>query len=366
MSALPKQVQKQIAAANKVAEDYYKAINSPAGDPPAGDPPAGDPPPVAAAPAGDPPPAAPAPAPVAAAPAPAPAPIPQDSWEQKYKVLQGKYNAEVPRLQGQIREQSDQMRGFQEQLTATQNLLASLSQQRAAAPIDTSATPKPAAGTRLTKDEEVREFGPDLYDFIKRAAQEAVLPEVDSRMQRQVAPVAQRVEQATKLASTAAQRVAQNDQQTVIDMLDTQVPTWRDLNSDEGFLNWLDERDPYAGVERGKLLKQAYANHDGTRVVAFFRGYQNEHAVVSPTPAPAAAAAPAPAPQRSLESLVAPGTPKAAPTGTQDGSGKRVWTRAEISKFYADRSAGKYRTRPEEGKKVEADIFAAQREGRIR
>jgi hypothetical protein len=104
--------------------------------------------------------------------------------------------------------------------------------------------------------------------------------------------------------------------------------------------------------------------------VAFFKGYQIEHAAVTPPAAPAAPSASTPpaAPQKRLEEFVAPGSPKPSAAGTQDGSGKRVWSRAEISKFYKDRQDGKYATpsKKDEGLRLEADIFAAQREGRIR
>jgi hypothetical protein len=64
--------------------------------------------------------------------------------------------------------------------------------------------------------------------------------------------------------------------------------------------------------------------------------------------------------------MVAPGTQNAGTVGAQDGSGKRVWSRAEITKFYSDVQAGKYKANPERRKALEADIFAAQREKRIR
>ena len=350
MSALPKAVRAQVEKANQIAEQYYKGVQQP----PAGDPPANPP-----AASGEPPANPPAANPPAANP-------PQEGWEQKYKVLQGKYNAEVPRLQRQVQEQTEQLRDMRQQLTATQNLLASLSAQRESAPAASTPATPPAA-TKLVKDEEVREFGADLIDVMRRVVREehaTLLPEID----RRVAPIAQRVDQVAQVTQQVGARVAQNDQQSVLSMLASAVPNWQELNEDPGFLEWLDQVDPFSGQQRGALLKQAYKAHDGSRVVAFFSGYLKEHAAVNPpsAPAPAAAAASAPAPQRKLEQFVAPGTPKTGAASTQDGSGKRVWTRAEIGKFYADLQAGRFKGSAEERKKIEADIFAAQREGRIR
>ncbi len=366
--SLPKQVQAQINKANKLVDELYKdgklvlPSETPASEvtPPAATPPSGEAPP-ATPPAAAAPPATPPAAPVAK--------LPPEEWEQRYKVLQGKYNAEVPRLQTTVRELTDRVRQMSEQLTATQTLLASFGGQQASAPAGNAPPASaPAAPAKLVKDEEVREFGADLIDVMRRVVREeqsALLPEID----RRVAPVAQRVDQVASAASQVAKRVQQSDQQTVHDMLTEQVPNWLKINENPEFLAWLDQKDPYAGRVRGEMLEQAYKSHDGPRVVAFFKGFLNEHAAVTP-PAPAASEPPpAPAaPQVKLDSLVTPGLPKTGVAGAQDGSGKRVWTRAEIGRFFADKAAGKYNST--DGKQraaaMEADIFAAQRENRVK
>ena len=357
MSALPKAVRAQVEKSNALAKQYYESLNQP----PSGDtPPAGEPPATPPAASGEPPATPPAGEPPATPPAATP---PQEGWEQKYKVLQGKYNAEVPRLQKRVQDQDEQLRSFQSQLTATQNLLASFSAQRESAPAQ-SQPATPPAPAKLVKDEEVKEFGADLIDVMRRVVREeqaSLLPEID----RRVAPVAQRVDQVAQVTHQVGARVARSDQQTVLALLDQSVPNWREVNEDPGFLEWLAQVDPYAGRERGDLLQQAYKAHDGPRVVAFFNGYLKEHAAVTPPPAPKPAAA-APAPQRTLEQLVAPGTPKTGAASTQDGSGKRVWSRQEIGQFYADVQAGRFKGTAEQKKQIEADIFAAQRENRIR
>lgn len=344
--ALPAAVQKQIDEANRIAAEIYPAAK------------AGDTPP---APNGEapPPPAPPAPpAPAAGETPPPPAPLPTSDWEQRYKVLQGKYNAEVPRLQAQIRDMQTAQQNLQSQLVGTQSLLASLGQ---AAPRAASQSDGVPAGSvkKLVKDEEVTEFGADLYDFIKRAAAEAVLPQVDQRLK----PVTQQLEKVSKTADSAATGVSRTEQQKVLDQLSAAVPNWTDVNQDEGFLAWLDQVDPYAGEPRGVLLQRAYQRHDGPRVVAFFEGFLKENATVSPATPPA----PAPGtPAVTLESMVAPGTARAgSAAGAQDGA-KRIWTPAEISQFYKDKANGKFNRNQKAATEIEADIFAAQREGRIR
>lgn len=356
MSALPSVVRKQIEKADAIAKEYYDSLKTTDGQPP-GTPPAGSTPPANAAP-----PAEGTPPAEGATPPNTP---PPEGWEQKYRVLQGKYNAEVPRLTRQVQELVAQMRDQAAALTTTQNLLASLGAQRGTAPAGNDPGAPPAQPARLVKDEEVKEFGADLIDVMRRVAREegaSLLPQVDQR----IAPVKQRADAAAKAASDAAGKVAANDQQTVLQLLAEKVPNWEELNGDSGFLDWLDQRDPFSGAVRGLMLKQAFEAHDGPRVVNFFLGYQKEHAAVTP-PANAAAPASTPAqPQRTLESMVAPGTTKTGAASTQNGANKRDWTRADIAQFYKDLGAGKYRGRSDDAKKIEADIFVAQREGRIR
>jgi hypothetical protein len=356
MSALPKAVQKQIEEANRLAEQLNKQrLDGQAPPPPDGTPvpDSGNTPAAAAPDAGQPPADGGQPA-NSATPAPA-----AEGWEQKYRVLQGKYNAEVPRLQRQVNEQNSTLEQFKAQLTATQGMLSALANGRVAAPAGQG--PAPAAQTKLVKDEEVNEFGADLTDFIKRVAQDALLPAIDQKLQ----PVQQQVAEVRQSATKVAERSAQSDHERLLATLDQQIKGWRQQNNDPGFLDWLAQPDPFSGLARGSLLRQAYEGFDVPRIVAIFEGYRNEHAVVTPPPAPAAAEA---APQKRLDDFVAPGTPKAGSTGAQDGAGKRIWTQAEIKRFYDDCTAGKFRTTEGQVRRreIEQDIVAAAREGRVR
>lgn len=66
-----------------------------------------------------------------------------------------------------------------------------------------------------------------------------------------------------------------------------------------------------------------------------------------------------------LAKFAAPGRAKTA-AGTSAPAEKPIITRAQIAAFYADIANGKYRGKDAEKAKLEATIFEAQREGRIR
>jgi len=307
----------------------------------------------------------------ARAPAPAAAPA-DDQAEHRYRVLQGKYNAEVPRLQSQLKDQQQRFEAMQNQLSATQNLLASLGTQQAQPPHLVQPAPQPS----LVTPKEVTEFGADLYDFVKRAAQEVVAPQVHS-LEERFRPVAQTVQQ----LAPAVQQNREDTARTSADVahekmcngLDDLAAGWETINTSPEFQTWLDEVDPYAGAKRGAMLAQAYGSGDVTRVAHFFTGFQKEHAAVAPSgqqPQPAAQGTnPGATPNVSLASLAAPGTgvggPGAGSTPNESGQ-QRVYTQSEIAAFYTDVRKGAYRGRDADKVAIEKDIFLAQKQGRVR
>lgn len=263
----------------------------------------------------------------------------EDKFEHKYKVLQGKYNKEVPLL-------NEQVKDLQSELSSMRTLLASL--ENVGNPVET----KP--GTKLLKDEEVEDYGSDMIDVIKRAAREELMPTIN-RLE----------EENSQLRATlggVSQSVAETSRDTLYRALNIEVPNWKEINQDSGFLEWLEGIDPYSGTRRGDMLTQAFDRNDAARTVAFFKGYLHEHELVTETPTPSD---PQRKPQIDLMSMAAPGTPRggSAPAAHND---KRVYSQADISAFYRDVQKGVFRNRQAEKEAIERDILLAGQEGRIR
>ena len=307
----------------------------------------------------------------AAAPAAPPnqaAPAAEDpATEHRFKVLQGKYNAEVPRLHKEKQTLEQQLAAMQNQLQSTQALLAGLAQP-----------PSPAQQPQhqsLVTDKEVQEYGADLIDVIRRTALETVTPKIRT-LEEQFRPVAATVQQMAPVVQQTQQESQKNakelSEEKFYNGLDTAVTNWEEINASPEFLAWLQQVDPYAGAQRGAMLAAAYQSYDLPRVVAFFTGFTKEHAAVAPTgqqqtPAPAGQPQPG-TPTVSLASLAAPGTGVGGPAnaGAPNEPGQRVYTRAEIAAFYADVQKGGYRGRDAERQAIEKDIFVAGKTGRIR
>lgn len=292
---------------------------------------------------------------------PQPAPV---NYEQQYRTLMGKYNSEVPRLRQQVTELTNE-------LQTVKDLLA----QRVAAPAPATQPAPPPQPVKLVTDDEVKEYGTDLIDMFRRVAREELgvaQSTITQEVDRRIAPVQQRIDRVAGAVESTHKQVVRRDRESVLAALAEAVPNFQAMDTDPGFLEWLDQRDPFSGKARGVLLTEAFQAFDAPRVIAFFTGYLREHAMVTPpeNPQPTPQQPPASAAtQVTLDSLVAPGTPKAGAPRTPDGSEqKRIWTPREIAKFYElkRRKGGLKGMTLEEIAAVDADIIAAGREGRIR
>lgn len=320
MSRLPTAVRKAVAAADQLHKEHYNPDAPNDGEP--NDPPKGAEP-QAQKPAEPPKEEKPAEPPKAekqpeATPAVAPpkADPPPVDWEARFKTLQGKYNAEVPRL-------TSELRALQEKLDAMES-----------APKE---QPKAPETKSLVTKEEIEDYGEDFSDFIRRVAREEAAQAAES-----VKPEIEQIKG----------HVAQTEKQTagarVYAALDQNVPGWRDINTDPNFLTWLQEVDPYSGSRRSDLLSQAFNAGDANRVMSFFKGFAGQSTLVEP-PTPAKEE-----PKSDIASLAGPGRSGGSEPPKQ--STPKVYNRADIKKFYNDVQRGAFRNRPDEKAKIEREI----------
>jgi len=283
----------------------------------------------------------PAPAPVAE---PAAAP-PTADWEQRYLTLQGKYNSETAGLRAQV--------------AGMERLLATM-QQPPPAPAS------PAAPAKVSFDQgDVDLYGEDFLQAAARAAAAQYQPVIDELRAH-----------IRTLEGGQSQIAATTVRDRVFDALDKdpELDGWRELNTNPEFIQWLQGLDEYAGVPRNQMLQHAYQNGDAMRTGRFFKKYMDEH-TVPPPPRPAQTgrdARPqngngrsAPARGTRLEDLVVPGRAAGGSGGSDGAPQPRIWSRPEISRFYRDRTEGRYRGREQESDALERDILAAAQEGRV-
>lgn len=241
----------------------------------------------------------------------------EDPWEHRYKVIEGKYRAEVPRLAADNRELRSQLEALQQELEGLKSQAAKPQQS-------------------LINAEDREKYGDDLLDVIKRAAQE------------QIAAKDAEIESLKRRMDMVNQTTAKTVEVTFYDRLGQLAPDWVTINSDQDFLRWLDEYDELTGRTRQDLLSDAEAARDAERVARFFTKWKATQQKQSSAPNPALAAQVAPDANRVVT------TPP----------GKRFFTRAEIRDFYARARRGDIPAK--EMVAMESEIHAATIEGRIR
>lgn len=268
----------------------------------------------------------------------------ETDWEHRYHSMKGRYDRQVEATNNMSRRISD-----------LEALIANM--QKAA--VQQPQQPPSELSFKPIGQEERETFGEDFIDVAQRAAMEKMSPEVQ-RLQRELQRINQQLEQVTNVAT-------QQTKMTVHQTLDNRVPNWRELNRSPEFIAWANLPDPFSGVTRITMLREAFANGDATRVVNFFQGFLKDEATTSP----AQGAQPVNQSQQRqkvpLESFAAPGrarAPAASEQQTAPGE-KETITHAQITEFYRLVNQGYYRGNEAEKQDLERRIFEAQRDGRI-
>lgn len=241
-----------------------------------------------------------------------------ETWKQKYAVLQGKYNAEIPRLNAKI--------------TAQAQEIARLS-ARKDGDIDGS------RNTDETPDDD--DLNPEAFEdygkpFVKMAQKNKQLESKIDELQ------------ADKSANAQAQ--FHKDMEILF-------PEWGTVDKNPAFINWLkNDIHPTFGEARYSRFAHAVQNWDAPRVSGFFQEFTDLHKQ-------------APMETKKTESKPIPKNvqpPRRADEAPANVEGQKIWTNKLIKAHYDGKIKGDWRGREEEWKTIEKDILAAQGQGRIR
>ena len=266
--------------------------------------------------------------------------VSEDTIVQKYKTLQGMYNAEVPRLHQQNRD-------MQSRVQQMEQLLASISAQQDNKPQQTI--------EKLVSDKDVEEYGESL-DVMRKVSREEIVP-MTQRLAHIESLIQQMQTNVIPQVQAVAQRQAMSSEQAFWSELTAEQSNWREINDNQAFQTWLLDTDPLTGISRQTYLDDAQRSLDARRVASFFRTWLDTtgQANVAQTNKSTY--------QSELEKQVAPGRSKNSGAPTSNKS--KVYTPDDIRSFFDDVRSGKFKGREPERDRIERDIFAAQRENRI-
>lgn len=243
-------------------------------------------------------------------------------WEHRFNVINGKYAAEVPALRDEVKSLTKKLDEKERQITEMKSAS------------DQSTNPGGLTDEQMAKFKE--EFGEDFVSFVQRMVSSSASKPDNSaevnELRRKVEGFEQKEQQKTEASFWTA--------------LNELVSDWKTVNADDKFHAFLAQYDPQTGQQRQQSLNAAQQALDADGVAAVFNAFKKQQ--------------PQPETPRIPDDQVDPPTSRS--TTTPEAG--RIWTGPEIKDFYTKKAAGKYSA--DEGKRLEADIFAAQREGRVR
>lgn len=250
-----------------------------------------------------------------------------EKLQQRHRVLQGKYSAEVPRMAAEIRKLKQQIQKLQEEAV--------------------NAKPK-------DPDQRQDSDGPDPEVFSEYGEEFKQLAEYARQVRKDNMELKAKIAELEQHLGSVAEQSRQVSQADFYQQLGSLCEDWEELNYNQDFIQWLQEPSPYTGVPRQESLNDAVNQGDAARTAAIFNEWKalvGMNVKRQPDNEPVKPKNQQPAKKRSADVSV--------------GGDETYYTRAQIQKLYDDYRRGLYDGKEDEWKRIERDIFRAQREGRI-
>lgn len=256
-----------------------------------------------------------------------------DEFEQKYKTLRGKYDAEVPRLHQQVRE-----------LTAKIDELSKLASK--SEPEPTKAKEKISYVT----DADREEFGEELIDVQRRVAKE-VSQEYEERFEQQ-----------EKIIKALQDKLQNTDgrigEMSFAQRLQQLVPDFEQIDNDERWIAWLNEFDPMIRGPRREQAMKAFQAGDAEAVAHYVKLFKDTLAPVESNDRQTR--------QNELEKQVAPNRSANSVNTKSVGKESKIYSEREIGDAWTKVRTLMKRNMHDEAAKLEAEITTAYLEGRVR
>ena len=257
----------------------------------------------------------------------------EDDFKQKYNTLRGKYDAEVPRLHQQVKQLTDELGNFREEMTAKKE-----------------APTKPKEKVSLVTDADREEFGEDLLNVQRKVAQE-VAQDYEEKLEQQNSVIKALQD---KIAGTDKQVGETQFSQRLVNL----IPDFAQVDNDERWVAWLNEHDPMLRAPRRVQAQEAFNNGDAEAIADYVKLWKSTLAETTNEPEKPVAKQELEkqvAPNRSANSVKAPTTPNSKIYSSRDMD--NAWTKVRTLN-----TRGKY----DDAAKLEAELTVAYMENRVR
>lgn len=260
-------------------------------------------------------------------------------WKQRFSTLQGKYNAEVPLLYQQLKDQGAQLAQLTERLDKREET-----------------PPEPVAEQVTSKD--VEDFGADLIDLIRRVSAEGIGKAVAQATAQAMADLRKEIGAVQTEVGQVTEKVAESAADKFWASVMSLVPDWKAVDANPQWVAWLDTKPKFSLRTYRELAGDAIVAGNAAAIaelVATWRGPQAAPEIPSPAPSQQDLA------QAELQRQVAPSSSRASNPAPQQG---RIWSRQEYEAAMDVRNV--QRLGQKEANRLEAEANQAQAEGRVR
>jgi len=249
--------------------------------------------------------------------------------EQRFRVMEGKYKAEVPRLIEQNRTLSEQL----------DRALAALESK-------TKETPPDA---KLVTDADIEAYGDDLVDMVRRAARE----EFKTLSEAFTANLDKRYGDVAAKAERAEQQAVRSETDKFWDAIRSAHPDFDTVNADARWDAFLDSNIPGTRFTRRAVANDALNRFDSGVVVEQLAAFKDSIGIGKAATTRA---------KPNLNSQVAPSSSRSS-TPHADGA-SRIWTGKEYADALDHRNGQRMERADYEALIAEAETALA--EGRVR
>lgn len=240
---------------------------------------------------------------------------PQTDWQQRFKVMEGKYRAEVPRFAAENRQMREELEALKQEIEANK--------------------PKPAERPTEAEFELLDQY----FDDSTRKELDRF---VDKKVQERLKGVTEEVQVAKKLTAQQAQSVFWKD-------VLREFPDYQGISTDDGFNEWLAQPIPLSPFTRYQMMMNAYEALDSSRFSEFLRTWKGEQGKPAPV-------------NPALQSKVVPQKAAGSSTGS---SQKQTYTPQQYAAMSDKARRASLDGKREEARQITSELDAALREGRI-
>lgn len=249
-----------------------------------------------------------------------------DYWKQKFKTLEGKYNAEVPRYASEVRELKAQISNLQRSFEEIKKI-------------------KPEK-----QDPEMGDLDPNAYeeygeDMKKLVTQTSILMKTVRELQKENSQLKDKV-------GTVQSNSEKLSYDSFLEKVKEKYPAFDEQDVDPDFLNW---------VENMQIdLTTIGQKRDVNKAVEVYKAYADLTGKYKPKEIHSPPIEKEPEKKRddsAIKRQVVP--PKSRPAPIQDRT-KKEWNPQNIDKFYKDLMKGLYTEK--EAQAIKSEIFRAQAE----